>query len=133
MISGRKEREDVCKYVSTMHVATPSIQTSVNVLSGGNQQKVILARCLARRSKIFLMDEPTVGIDVGARAEIYELISNIIKGDAAVIIASSDMDEILEVSDRVAIIANGRIVKIMEHDEFDREKMLYYAMGDEKQ
>lgn len=79
------------------------------------------------------MDEPTVGIDVGARAEIYELISNIIKGDAAVIIASSDMDEILEVSDRVAIIANGRIVKIMEHDEFDREKMLYYAMGDEKQ
>ena len=52
---------------------------------------------------------------------------------AAVIIASSDMDEILEVSDRVAIIANGRIVKIMEHDEFDREKMLYYAMGDEKQ
>lgn len=132
VISQRKEKKDIDKYVSTMHVVTPSMQTSVNVLSGGNQQKVILARCLARESRIFLMDEPTVGIDVGARAEIYALISHIVKEDAAVILASSDMNEILEVSDRVAIIANGRIVSVMERDEIIKEKMLYYAMGDEK-
>ena len=108
------------------------METPVSVLSGGNQQKVILARCLEREAKIFLMDEPTVGIDVGARAEIYQLISNIVKEDAAVLIASSDLNEILEVCDRAAIIANGRIAAVMDREEMIQEKMLLYAMGDKE-
>ena len=76
------------------------------------------------------MDEPTVGIDVGARAEIYQLISSLVKENASVLIASSDFNEILEVCDRVAIIANGRIVKVMDRNEMTEEKMLLYAMGD---
>ncbi len=131
-INEKKEKADADSYVEKMRVKTPSLQTQVSVLSGGNQQKVILARSLAREAKIFLMDEPTVGIDVGARAEIYELISEIVKGDAAVLIASSDMNEILEVCDRIAIIAAGRIVAVMDREDAEEEKMLLYAMGDEK-
>ncbi len=131
-VDNQKERKDVDYYVDKMHVVTPTMQTLISALSGGNQQKVILARCLARDSKVFLMDEPTVGIDVGARAEIYQLVSEIVKGDAAVLIASSDMNEILEVCDRVAIIANGRIVAMMDREEMAEEKMLLYAMGDEQ-
>jgi ribose transport system ATP-binding protein len=131
-INEKKEKDDVDGFVGKMRVKTPSLQTLVGVLSGGNQQKVILARSLAREAKIFLMDEPTVGIDVGAREEIYELISEIVRGDASVLIASSDMNEILEVCDRIAIIAAGRIVAVMDRKEAEEEKMLLYAMGDEK-
>jgi ABC-type sugar transport system ATPase subunit len=132
IINEKHEKKDVLVYVDRMRVKTPSLQTQVNVLSGGNQQKVILSRSMARKAQIFLMDEPTVGIDVGVREEIYELISSIVKADAAVLIASSDMKEILKVCDRIAIIANGRIVAVMNKDEAEEEKMLLYAMGDEK-
>lgn len=131
-MQGKKEITEVAQTVKRMLVRTASLETSVSVLSGGNQQKVILARCLEREAKIFLMDEPTVGIDVGARAEIYQLISNIVKEDAAVLIASSDLNEILEVCDRAAIITNGRIVAVMDREEMKQEKMLLYAMGDKE-
>lgn len=128
-INEKQEKNDIRTYVNKMRVKTPSLQTQVSVLSGGNQQKVILARNMARNAKIFLMDEPTVGIDVGVREEIYELISNIVKTDAAVLIASSDMNEIIDVCDRIAIIAGGRIVAVMNKDEAKEENMLLYAMG----
>ena len=131
-IQEKREVSGVEQAVDRMLVRTASLETPVSVLSGGNQQKVILARCLEREAKIFLMDEPTVGIDVGARAEIYQLISNIVKEDAAVLIASSDLNEILEVCDRVAIIANGRIAAVMDREEMIQEKMLLYAMGDKE-
>ncbi len=131
-IRGKGEVSGVEQAVERMLVRTSSLETPVSVLSGGNQQKVILARCLEREAKIFLMDEPTVGIDVGARAEIYQLISNLVKEDAAVLIASSDLNEILEVCDRAAIIVNGRIVTVMNREEMVQEKMLLYAMGDKE-
>ena len=132
-ISVKKEKADVQTYAKQMKVKTPSMETQVGTLSGGNQQKVILARCLARNSKIFLLDEPTVGIDVGAREEIYTLISEIVKEGASIILASSDLNEILQVCDRVAILAGGSIVKTMDIDEASEETLLLYAMGDEKQ
>ena len=81
----------------------------IGVLSGGNQQKVILGRCMARDAGILLLDEPTVGIDVGAREEIYHLISEMVSDGASVILASSDINEILQMSDRIAVIAMARL------------------------
>lgn len=131
MISRKKEYKDAETYIKKMRVKTPSGKTVVEVLSGGNQQKVILARCMARNAKIILLDEPTVGIDVGAREEIYALISEFVSGGAAVILASSDMNEVLGTADRIAVLAHGRIVKVLEKNEATEEKLLLYAMGDD--
>lgn len=131
MINRRKEYKDAEKYIKKMNVKTPSGKTVVEVLSGGNQQKVILARCMARNAKIILLDEPTVGIDVGAREEIYALISEFVSEGAAVVLASSDMNEVLSTADRIAVLAHGRIVTVLEKEEATEEKLLLYAMGDD--
>ncbi|MDO4276863.1 MAG: sugar ABC transporter ATP-binding protein [Eubacteriales bacterium] len=131
MVDFRAEREDAVKYIEKMRIKTPTAQTQVGVLSGGNQQKVVLARCMAGKNRIFLLDEPTVGIDVGAREEIYSLISEIVQSGSSVLLASSDLNEILEVSDRIAVIAHGTIVKVLDRKEAAEETLLLYAMGDE--
>lgn len=129
-ISNKAEAESAKKYIKTMNVKTPSLDTSVGSLSGGNQQKVIMSRCIARKAKVYLLDEPTVGIDVGAREEIYQLISNIVSEGASVLVASSDMTEILEICDRIAIISHGTVVRVINRDEATEEKLLLYAMGE---
>ncbi|MEF9973972.1 MAG: sugar ABC transporter ATP-binding protein [Clostridia bacterium] len=129
LLNERIERKNAEIYVKTMKVKTPSMDTKVGALSGGNQQKVIMARCISRDAKIYLLDEPTVGIDVGAREEIYELISRIVKEGASVILASSDITEILETCDRIAIIGHGSIVKVLDRLEASEDKLLLYAMG----
>jgi len=130
-VNSKKEKQDAMKYVKKMKVKTPALETQIGVLSGGNQQKVILARGLSRNARVFLLDEPTVGIDVGARSEIYQLISEIVKDGAAVLLASSDVNEILETCDRIAIIAHGTISTILNRKDATEEKLLLYAMGDE--
>lgn len=131
MVDRKAEKEDAVSYIEKMSIKTPTVQTQVGVLSGGNQQKVVLARCMAGKNKIFLLDEPTVGIDVGAREEIYSLISEIVKSGSSVLLASSDLNEILAVSDRIAVIAHGTIVKVLERKDATEETLLLYAMGDE--
>ena len=79
---------------------------------------------------MYLLDEPTVGIDVGAREEIYQLISDIVSEGASVLVASSDLTEILEICDRIAIISHGTVVRVIDRDEATEEKLLLYAMGD---
>ena len=126
----RAEAESAKKYVRAMKVKTPSLETTIGTLSGGNQQKVIMSRCIARKAKVYLLDEPTVGIDVGAREEIYQLISDIVSEGASVLVASSDLTEILEICDRIAIISHGTVVRVIDRDEATEEKLLLYAMGD---
>jgi len=130
LISEKNEIEDIKTYISRMSVMTPSLKTPISSLSGGNQQKVIMSRCLARDAKIILLDEPTVGIDVGAREEIYNLISEIVSTGTTVVIASSDMNEILRMCDRIAIIAHGTIRKILSREEASEEKLLLHAIGE---
>lgn len=130
LISDKREVEDVKKYVKMMNVVTPSLDTTISSLSGGNQQKVILSRCLSRNSKIILLDEPTVGIDVGAREEIYQLISTIVSQGASVILASSDINEILRMSDRIVVISQGEVKKILHREEATEERLLLHAMGE---
>ncbi|MCL3728249.1 ATP-binding cassette domain-containing protein [Klebsiella pneumoniae] len=99
----------------------------INNLSGGNQQKVLIARWLLAQPKILILDEPTRGIDVGAKAEIYHLISELANRGVAVIMVSSELPEILGMSDRVMVMHEGRITGILEKDEADQETILSLA------
>lgn len=106
---------------------TPARSTLTAALSGGNQQKVVVARWIAREPKVFILDEPTRGIDVGARAAIYELIAELACTGMAVIIVSSDLDEVLGLSHRIMVLARGRSMGILEREVASREAVMQLA------
>jgi len=112
------------EYADKLHVIAPSMETEVQFLSGGNQQKVVIAKWLFRDSKILFLDEPTRGIDVGAKAEIYRLINQMVKGGATVIMISSEMPEILGMCDRIMVMHEGRKVGEMTAEEASQEKIM---------
>ena len=107
-----------------MHIKTPSQYTQIRSLSGGNQQKVILGRWLKTNPTVLLLDEPTRGIDVGAKYEIYELIINMAKQGKTVIVVSSEMPEILGITNRIGVMSNGRLSGIVNTKETDQEELL---------
>ena len=98
-------------------------------LSGGNQQKVILAKWLSTDSKIFILDEPTKGIDVGAKSEIYFLIEELINDGKSVIMVSDELPEVIGMCDRIVVMREGKIVAILNHNEFDEAKIVSFAVG----
>jgi len=112
----------------TLAIKAPSLETPVSRLSGGNQQKVVLARWLARRPKLLILDEPTRGIDVGAKAEIYALIRALTKTGLAVIVISSEMPELVGLSDRILVMAEGQITAHLSGEEMNEENILHAAM-----
>ena len=101
---------------------TPGAETRVLNLSGGNQQKVVLGKWLAMQPKVMILDEPTRGIDVGAKAEIYRLMRELADGGAAVMIISSDMEEVLNISDRIAVMHEGEIAGMLERADCGGER-----------
>ncbi len=102
-------------------------------LSGGNQQKVVLAKWLLSDSKVIIFDEPTRGIDVGAKIEVYNIINSLIQQGVAVVMISSEMPEVMGMSDRVAVMHQGEITGVFDNDEtLTQEKILYYATGGDK-
>src|SRR5207237_7853056 len=109
-----KTAEQMC---TKLKIKTPSTETAAANLSGGNQQKVVLAKWLALEPKLLIFDEPTRGIDVGAKAEIYELMRELAASGVAIILISSDMEEILGESDRIAVMHEGRITGILDREE----------------
>ena len=129
------EKKSVQEYISKLNIKTPSIFQKARNLSGGNQQKVVLAKWLMSRSRAFLFDEPTRGIDVGAKIEVYNIINELISQGAAVVLISSEMPEILGMCDRIAVMHQGTITATLDRNEVDvtQEMLLYYATGgDEK-
>jgi ribose transport system ATP-binding protein len=100
----------------------------VNALSGGNQQKVVLAKWLLRSPRVLLLDEPTRGIDIGAKYEIYKIISELALAGCAVLLISSEIEELIGLSDRILVMAQGRITSEFQKGAFDRERMLSAAM-----
>ena len=122
------EREVVGGYVDKLQVRTPSLDQEVGKLSGGNQQKVVLSRWLAARPKILILDEPTRGIDVGAKAEIYGLIDELANEGLGIMFISSEMPEILGLADRVYVMQNGRITGELSGAEATEEAILELAM-----
>ena len=108
-VNSKKERTIATNFITKLNVRTPSLEQEVGKLSGGNQQKVVLARWLAAKPKILILDEPTRGIDVGAKAEIYHLIDELANEGLGIMFISSELPEILGLSDRIYIMQNGRI------------------------
>jgi ribose transport system ATP-binding protein len=123
------ERESAAEMCKRMRVKSASIETKVSTLSGGNQQKVVLAKWLSLGPKVLIFDEPTRGIDVGAKAEIYEAMRALAKGGVAVIVISSDMEEVLLISDRVAVMHEGSITGVLARNDCSEEAIMRLAVG----
>ncbi|WP_342373391.1 ATP-binding cassette domain-containing protein [Propioniciclava soli] len=115
------------EYARRLRVKTPSVNQLVRNLSGGNQQKVVIAKWLVRDCDVLIFDEPTRGIDVGAKEEIYELIESLSAQGKAVIVISSELPEVLRVSHRIAVMAHGRITGFLDNAEADQESIMQLA------
>ncbi|MEI9925743.1 MAG: sugar ABC transporter ATP-binding protein [Bradyrhizobium sp.] len=129
MIDADRERTLVEKYVVQLNVKAPDIDTSVGMLSGGNQQKVILGKWLNASPKIFILDEPTRSIDIGAKVEIYKLLDRLAGQGVAIIIISSELSEVLGMSDRILVMSEGAIVSEFTREEATREAIMEFATG----
>ena len=126
-IDKRKVRTKTSEYVDRIRIKTPSIQQLVKNLSGGNQQKVVIAKWLLKNCEILIFDEPTRGIDVGAKSEIYNLMNELAAQGKSIIMISSELPEILHMSHRVAVMCEGRLVKILDIKEANEEAIMKYA------
>jgi len=129
VISNDKEIYTSNQFVDSLGIKTPNVETIVNNLSGGNQQKVLLARCLMTKPKILFLDEPTRGIDVGAKYEIYTLMNELAEQGTSIIMASSELPEIIGMSDRVLVMREGEIKGEFTCDEVTQEKVMVKASG----
>ena len=129
MLNRRIERREAQKFKERLQVKAPSTETLAEELSGGNQQKVALARWLMTEPKVLILDEPTQGIDVGSKAEIHRLIGDLAKEGLAILLISSEMPEVLAMSDRIAVMAKGAIAGVLDRKEATPEAVLALALG----
>ncbi len=129
MISKKKRKAIVEKYKEALSIKVPNVNQSVSNLSGGNQQKVIVAKTMAADMDIIFFDEPTKGIDVGAKYEIYELMNEMTAAGKSIIMISSDMEEILGVSDRIIVLCEGEVGGEITKEQFSQENILTLASG----
>ena len=127
VLDKKQMAKDTKWVIESMKVKTPSQKTFIRTLSGGNQQKVIVGRWLLTKPEILLLDEPTRGIDVGAKYEIYQLIINLAKAGKGVIMVSSEMPELLGITDRILVMSNGRVAGIANTSELNQEDILRLA------
>jgi len=129
LVSPGGERALGRKWVDRLRVKTPGLGQPVGLLSGGNQQKVVFGKWLAGGPKVLILDEPTRGVDVGARGEIYAVIDELTSAGAAVWMISSDMEEVLGMSDRIAVLHEGRLAGVLSRDRFREEDVMRLATG----
>ena len=122
-----EEKKEWNKQMETLRVKAPGTKTLASALSGGNQQKVVLGRWLMTEPKILLLDEPTRGIDVGAKSEIYQLINNLAKQGMAIIVVSSELPEVIGISDRIVTFCEGELTGEYLQEEATQEKLLQSA------
>lgn len=128
-VNTKKENQDCDKMVQSMSIKISDHDQAIGSLSGGNQQKVIIGKWLLSGPEILILDEPTRGIDVGAKSEIYKLIGNLAKQGKAVIMVSSELPELMGISDRILVIRNGKISGEFQRDEFSQEELMAKAFG----
>lgn len=127
VLEKKKEKKLVSDFYGSLSIKAPSINTMTNQLSGGNQQKVIIAKWLLMNPKVLILDEPTRGIDVATKVEIYKLMREMNRRGVAIILVSSDMEELLGVSDRIIVMCQGHITGELEREEFDQKKVMAHA------
>ena len=128
-VSKTKENAIAMNYVEQLRIATPSTSRLAQYLSGGNQQKVVLAKWLCTKARIFIFDEPTRGVDVGAKAEIHGFMNELVKEGAAILMISSELPEVIGMSDRIYVMREGRIAAEIPHTEATQERIIESAMG----
>ncbi len=126
-INKQFERQDAQKWVKSVNIKTPSLETDVNSLSGGNQQKIVLAKLLETGSRIFIMNEPTRGIDVGAKVDIYQMMESLCEKGAGIIMISSELPEMLAMADRILVISKGKVTGEFSRKDATQEKLLHAA------
>ena len=131
LINSAKETSAAKEACRSINIKPPAPEMRAANLSGGNQQKVVLAKWLALSPKVLIFDEPTRGIDVGAKSEIYALIRKLAGEGVSVIAISSEMEEVLGISDRIAVMHEGRITGILNRDQFSEEAVMRLATGSE--
>ena len=129
-VNSRQERDITNEEIQALRIKTPSAEQKVNNLSGGNQQKVVLAKWLANDCRVLILDEPTRGIDVAAKQEIYNLINELASKGCGIIMISSDMEELIGITDRMLILYEGKLTGQLERAEYTQEKILTYASGE---
>jgi galactofuranose transport system ATP-binding protein len=129
-ISRRRQQEVVAEYVTQLRIKVASPAQKIRELSGGNQQKVLLARWLCRRARVLILDDPTRGVDIAGRAEIQAAIRELAEGGAGVLLISSELEEIVEGSSRTVILRNGRVVSALRGDQVTREAIMRAMAGD---
>jgi ribose transport system ATP-binding protein len=128
-VNTRREDEIAESYRQRLNIRTPSMNQLVKNLSGGNQQKVVLAKSLATESEILIFDEPTRGIDVGAKQEIYKLMCELANNGIAIMMISSDMEELLGMADRIIVLSEGRLAGQVQREQFSQDTILDLASG----
>ena len=130
MISSEKEKTLARKHFDEMKVISPDIYKLCKFLSGGNQQKVVLAKWLATDCKILFLDEPTRGIDVGAKYEIYMIMNRLVQRGVSIIMISSEMPEVIAMSDRILVMYEGIVSGELSYEEFKEDKIMKLASGE---
>ena len=133
LLDRKAEQENAKVYVDKLNVRTPSLTTPIRNLSGGNQQKVILARWLSEHIRAIMLDEPTRGIDIGAKSEIYGIIQDLAKSGVAVLIVSSELPEVMGISDRILVMREGELVGEVSREEATEEKLLAMALPQQEE
>lgn len=128
-VNSQYENNETNNYIKELTIKTPSANQEVKNLSGGNQQKVLISRWLATKPQVLILDEPTRGVDVGAKAEIYSIMNRLAKEGVSIIMISSELPEVINMSDRVAVMCKGKIQTILNKDCFDQETIMHYATG----
>jgi ribose transport system ATP-binding protein len=130
LMNAQEEQQAADRYVKDLRIKTPSLNQKVVYLSGGNQQKVVLSKWLCCKSQVFIFDEPTRGVDVGAKAEIYQLMNSLTASGVAIIMISSEMLEVLGMSDRILVMRGGRITGEFSAEEATQERVLQCSLGE---
>ncbi|GAA0361814.1 sugar ABC transporter ATP-binding protein [Bacillus horti] len=128
-VNNKYEDQQADKYIKELSIKTPNAEQEVRNLSGGNQQKVLISRWLATNPKVLILDEPTRGVDVGAKAEIYSIMNQLVKEGVSIIMVSSELPEVINMSDRIAVMCKGKIQTILDKDSFNQETIMHYAIG----
>ena len=129
LVDTARENENAMRQRERLKIRAPDVETAVGSLSGGNQQKVVLAKWLSMRPKVLIFDEPTRGVDVGAKQEIYDMLRRLTDAGVAILMISSDMEEVIGVSDRIAVMHEGAISGFLDRSQFSEHNVLQLAVG----
>jgi ribose transport system ATP-binding protein len=128
-VDHKRARGRATTMIDSLKIRTPSAEAIVRYLSGGNQQKTVIAKWLTSDARVYILDEPTTGVDVAARVEIYSLINDLVARGGGVVLFSSDIPELLGMADRILVMFRGQIVKELVSREATPDQVLYWATG----